>query len=104
MSNTPTSQVPIALDTFRAADRKIPGVGGIVERCRCRRRPVQKIGARIVRVLVGVEDVATLNFPTGRQAGRRPGFRQLVDRRIDLLRFAAEIDGVCRMNAPLQRA
>ena len=88
-----TAQRPGALIPFHgSSERKSPGFRGIVESAGIDDRPVQKIGARIVRVSVGVEDVgAEFSDREDQPIGRRAACK-LVDSRIHFLRLTAEVD------------
>jgi hypothetical protein len=72
-----------------------PAVAGIVERAGVDQRPVQKVGLRTVGIFVGIEDVddGELSDRQNQAVLRaRPG--ELADIGVDLLNFAAEIDGL----------
>src|SRR4029077_19975929 len=72
-----------------------PAVAGIVERAGVDQRPVQKVGLRTVGVFVGIEDVDDRELSDRQHQAvlrARPG--ELADIGVDLLDFAAEIDGL----------
>ena len=72
-----------------------PGVAGIVERAGIDQRPVHEIGLGIVGIFVGIEyvDDGELADPQD-QTVRCIRLRKQVDVGVDLLRLAAEVDGL----------
>src|SRR6202011_5756264 len=92
----PDARGPRALVPFGArAHRVPPRIGRIVEGTGVDRRPIQKIPARIVRVLIAVEDTAHAEFayieppPVDTSIAA-----QLIGLRVDRFPVAGEIHGV----------
>jgi len=93
----PGAQIPFG----GCAERIAPGFRGVVEGAGIDDRPVQKIAARVVRVLVGIEDIGNAEFSDSedQSVGRLAGCK-LIDAGINLLRLAAI---VCRTKARCRR-
>jgi hypothetical protein len=72
-----------------------PSITGNIERAGIDQRPVHKVGPGTVGVFVGIEDVDD-GEPSDceHKAVRRAPIGELVDAGVDLLAFAAEIDGL----------
>lgn len=92
---------PVALVPFDGgAVGEAPGVGRVVERAGVNQRPVHKILARIVRILIGVEHVRDRELSDGQDqaiGSLRAG--ELVDVGIDLLGLSAEIERLAEEGA-----
>ena len=95
-SNTPPRNGEAALIPFGGrAVGVAPGVAGIIECAGIDERPVQEVGLRIVGVFVGVEKIDDGEFADRQhQAVLRHRTGELVDVGVNLLRFAAEVDGL----------
>jgi hypothetical protein len=79
----------------RRADRISPRVRSIVERSGVDDGPVHEIGAGIMGVFVGIEDIAHADFSDGEhQPIRRLRSGELVKSGVDFLDLAAEVDGL----------
>ena len=90
------AQGPVALVPLGGRAKRIaPRLGRVIERSGIDDRPVQKIVARIMRIFVVVENVGDAEFPDRyHQAIGRLAPGKLVDAGVNLLRLAAEIDGL----------
>ncbi|MCY1172097.1 hypothetical protein D9M73_122260 [compost metagenome] len=79
-----------------------PGVGGIIEAAGIDERPVDEIGARIMRVAVGIEHIADPELAERHHhpVGRPPG-GELIERRGRIVARATEIDRLAE-EQPLQ--
>jgi hypothetical protein len=84
----------------RGAVGVTPAIAGVVEGSGIDHRPVEKIGLGAVGVFVGVEHVGDREAPDPQHqaiGGLRAG--ELIDVRLQLLRVAAEIDGLAHESA-----
>ena len=78
-----------------AAIGESPGVGGVVEGSGVDQGPVQEIAARIIRVLIFVENIDHAELADrDHQPVRGLRSRKLVDAGVDFLNVAAEVDGL----------
>ena len=91
-----TTQSPVTLVPLGGGAKRIaPWLGCVIEGSCIDDCPVQKIVARIMSVFVVVEDVGDAEFSDRyHQAVGRLATGELIDAGINLLRFAAKIDGL----------
>src|ERR1700679_3897237 len=79
----------------RSAHGITPSICRVIERARLDRRPVQEIIARVMRVLVVVEDIDDAELTHGEHPSvGAPEAAELIGNRIDGFLFTALVDGL----------